>query len=413
MAEAVSMPRQGQSVETCIITIWYKQVGDEISKGDLLFSYETDKAAFDEEAKLSGILLDKFYNEGDEVPVLANIAVIGKKGEDISSFKAADQKSSEGDETVTTVDKTTKPEPSPTPLKESIKKGKIRISPRARKMAESNNIDIHEINGSGPNERIIAQDIEKVLSSPASTDYTKIESVQTDTHDSSIEKLSNIRKIIASKMTESLRNSAQLTHHISADARKILNLRKEIKIKVQEENAVNITINDIVCFALIKALKQRPEINVHFLGDKIRKFRKIHLGIAVDTERGLMVPALRNADDYSLQGLSIHIKKLAEDCRTNKVDPMLLQSEEGSFTVSNLGSYGIEMFTPVLNLPQIGILGVNTISYQARDMGDGAIGFIPVIGLSLTYDHRAIDGAPASHFLKELKDIIENLDIEL
>ena len=168
-----------------------------------------------------------------------------------------------------------------------------------------------------------------------------------------------------------------------------------------------------VCFALIKTVKQRPEMNVHFHGDKIRKFQKVHLGIAVDTERGLMVPALKNADDYSLQGLSIHIKKLAEDCRTNKIDPMLLQSEEGSFTVSNLGSYGIEMFTPVLNLPQIGILGVNTISYQARDIGDGTIGFIPVIGLSLTYDHRAIDGAPASLFLKELKDIIENLDIEL
>ena len=109
MAEAVSMPRQGQSVETCIITIWYKQVGDEILEGDLLFSYETDKAAFDEEAKSSGILLDKFYNEGDEVPVLANIAVIGKKGEDISSIKAVDQKSSEGDKTETSIDKTTKP----------------------------------------------------------------------------------------------------------------------------------------------------------------------------------------------------------------------------------------------------------------------------------------------------------------
>ena len=134
--------------------------------------------------------------------------------------------------------------------------------------------------------------------------------------------------------------------------------------------------------------------------------------MAVDTERGLMVPVLKNADDYNLSGLSSKLKTLAGDCRNGSIDPELLKAHEGSFTVSNLGAYGIEMFTPVLNIPQTGILGINTIKYEARETG-GTISFIPVIGLSLTYDHRAIDGAPASAFLKDLAEFISLFPVEI
>ena len=215
-------------------------------------------------------------------------------------------------------------------------------------------------------------------------------------------------------MHASLQNSAQLTHHLGADARRMLALRKEAK-KALEEGRVsaNITLNDMVCFAVIKALKKFPSVNTHFLGDSIRYFNKVHLALAVDTDRGLMVPVVRNADDLSITGLSSQLKEVAGACRNGSISPDLLSAEAASFTVSNLGNYGVEMFTPVINLPQSAILGVNTIVPRPADLGDGVYGFVPYIGLSLTYDHRSLDGGEATRFLKQIAIEIENLEIEL
>ena len=214
-------------------------------------------------------------------------------------------------------------------------------------------------------------------------------------------------------MHESLQNSAQLTHHLGADARRLLALRKKVKAAMAEGLDVNITLNDMICFAVIKALKKFPNANSHFLGDSMRLFKKVHLGLAVDTDRGLMVPAIKNADDLSIKGLSSQMKQVAESCRKGSVDPSLLSSEAASFTVSNLGNYGVEMFTPVINLPQSAILGVNTIIPRPKDMGDGVYGFVPYLGLSLTYNHQALDGGEATRFLKQIAIEIENLEIEL
>ncbi len=411
MAEAVFMPKQGQSVESCIITQWYKKKGDTVETGDLLFSYETDKAAFEEEARVSGTLLDIFFGEGDEVPVLSNVAVIGAPGEDTSPFRGKAENGSETDATVSVPPAATVEKPVTGAI---TLETKIRISPRARNMAGEHGVEPSRLTGSGPNGRIIARDVreylerqEDVTQKPSAPEYRKPVFTEAD-GDSQTFPLSNVRKIIAKNMAASLQNSAQLTHHLTADARRILALRKELKQKAATGSVPDITLNDMVCHAVIQTLLTTPDVNAHFLGDRIRKFSRVHLGIAVDTERGLMVPVLRNADDYSLRGLSGRLKELAGACRNGKIDPELLKSEAGSFTVSNLGAYGIEMFTPVINLPQAAILGVNTITYRPADLGDGTIGFIPVIGLSLTYDHRAIDGAPASAFLKALKTRIEN-----
>jgi len=176
---------------------------------------------------------------------------------------------------------------------------------------------------------------------------------------------------------------------------------------------VNVTINDLVCYAVTRALKKHPLANSHFLGDTLRVFNKVHLGIAVDTERGLMVPAVRNADDLNIQQLAGQLKSVAETCKKGNINPELLSSEAASFSVSNLGSYGVELFTPVINLPQVAILGVNTIINRPADLGNGVYGFVPYIGLSLTYDHRALDGAPASALLRDIRLEIENLDINL
>ena len=217
-----------------------------------------------------------------------------------------------------------------------------------------------------------------------------------------------MRKLIARTMHASLQNSAQLTHHMSADVRNILEARRKIKEGLKNgSEKQDITLNDMICMCVIRAIKKFPEINAHFLDDRIKVFNKVHLGIAVDTPRGLMVPAVKNADDMDLPTLSRELKSAADACKKGNINPELIKSTAASFTVSNLGNYGVEMFTPVINLPQSAILGVCTIINRPADLGNNTFGFVPYIGLSLTYDHRAIDGGPATLFLREIKEQIE------
>lgn len=423
MAIPVMMPRQGQSVESCIMGQWYKSVGDEVKEGDLLFSYETDKASFEEEAKADGILLAVFFDEGDEVPVLTNVAVIGTEGESVDEFAP-------GSESASSAEK----EPEPEEKEEEAPKviefdvevdetGKrIRISPLAKNMAEKMGVDVQSVKGSGPRGRIIARDVEeaaKTAQKPAakpepaakSAPVQKAQVLQTGA-DFEIKSIPNIRKLIATAMHQSLQNSAQLTHHLSADARQLLKLRKKYKTEYSEGKIQqNVTINDLVCFAVIRALEKFPQVNTHYLGDKMKWFKKVHLGLAVDTDRGLMVPALQNADDLSVTGLSWQLQQLATQARSGNVNPDLLNPEAASFTVSNLGNYGVEMFTPVINLPQTAILGVCTIVPRPKEIEEGVYGFVPVIGLSLTYNHQALDGGEATRFLAEVKEQIEGLTV--
>ncbi len=438
MATVVIMPRQGQSVESCIFTEWFKQVGDEIKKGDMLFAYETDKASFEEEAAEDGVLLGVFCDEGDEVPVLQNIAVIGQPGESITEFQPGGENvESEVVEVEESVSDVSKSEEIPAvEFKTTSANENVKISPRAKKLSQKEGVPYETIIGTGPEGRVIERDIQAYLASkpkmtPLAKEVAKKEGMQvtengtglggtvkagdlTSTNpvyaeDYEIKKLPNIRKLIAKAMHASLQNSAQLTHHLGADARRILELRKQVKAK---EGAANITINDMVCLAVIKALKKFPDANAHFLGDSVKYFNKVHLGLAVDTDRGLMVPVIKNADDLSISGLSRQFKEVAEACRQGSVDPELLSSEAASFTVSNLGNYGVEMFTPVINLPQVAILGVNTIVPRPADLGGGVYGFVPYIGLSLTYDHQALDGGMATRFLKQIAIELVNLEFD-
>lgn len=452
MAILVIMPKQGQSVESCIITELKKKNGDTVSKGDVLFTYETDKASFEEVSPASGVVLACFYGEGDEVPVLDNMMVIGDPGEDISSILPEKGIATEKEEApqISSQETTLQGGVVETPPSEETASvvattkeaaGGGFISPRARNLACKEAVDATGLAGSGPKGRIIEKDIEAVLqgrpkmtplakkliaeegllpqssgtglagtarsldlSAPVNTIYGK---------DYEDRKISNMRKIIARSMHASLQNSAQLTHHLGADARRILELRKKAKTMLEKGNLdTNITLNDLVCYCVVRALKKFPNVNTHFMGDQIRYFNKVHLGLAVDTERGLMVPVVRNADDLSIMGLARQFKEIAGACRNGSVNPDILSPEAGTFTVSNLGNYGVEVFTPVINLPQSAILGVNTIVPRPKDLGDGVYGFVPFIGLSLTYDHRSLDGGEATRFLKQIALEIENLELE-
>jgi pyruvate dehydrogenase E2 component (dihydrolipoamide acetyltransferase) len=443
MAVSIIMPKQGQSVETCIIAE-IKKKGDKVKKGEVIFSYETDKASFEEVSPQDGTVLECFYSEGDEVPVLQNVMIIGEPGENYSDLLAqtdipAAEVEKETQQAVAKVENS--PEQPPLPELQP-NKNNAPISPRAKHLAEKEAIETSPLAGSGPNGRIIEKDVRNALENrpkltPLAKKIAAEEGLQPTTSGSGLNgmaksidlsaptnavygldyedrKLPNIRKLIAKSMQASLQNSAQLTHHLGADARRILQLRKKAKAAFESgQLQVNITLNDFVCFAVIKALRKFPNVNSHFLGDSIRYFKKIHLGLAVDTDRGLMVPVVRNADDLSIIGLASQLKEVAAACRKGNVNPEILSPEAGTFTVSNLGNYGVEIFTPIINLPQSAILGVNTILPRPKDLGDGVYGFVPYIGLSLTYDHRSIDGGEATRFLKQIAEEIENLEIEL
>ncbi len=472
----VIMPKQGQSVESCIIGSILRK-GDTVKKGDILFSYETDKASFEEESPVDGTVLEVFYGEGDEVPVLDKMMIIGEPGEDYQNLlqeeqselktkneelRAKEEQRIENEELSTeNKEQGTKTKDLKSPLGDSggsqVPLGEFRdpeetiqkvplggfrgLSPRAKHLAAKEAVDISSLAGSGPGGRIIERDVKAALENrPKMTPLAKkiaasdnmepqggsglagmarsvdlVSSTNavyaTDFED---RKVTHMRKLIARAMHTSLQNSAQLTHHLGADARRILELRKQVKAANESGTlSANITLNDMVCFAVIKALKKFPNVNTHFLGDTIRYFNKVHLAVAVDTERGLMVPVIKNADDLSIVGLSNQIKELANACKTGSVNPDILSAEAGTFTVSNLGNYGVEMFTPVINLPQSAILGVNTIVPRPKDLGDGTYAFVPYIGLSLTYDHRALDGGEATQFLKQIAIEIETMESPL
>ena len=446
MATVIILPKQGQSVESCIITEIKKKKGDTVAKGDILFSYETDKASFEEESPVDGVVLECFYNDGDEVPVLLDMMVIGLPGDDYAGLlqrgsAVSSEPQAVSSEPVAKIEEPAKIEvAAPTQNSELKTQNSSFVSPRAKNLAATEAIDVSQLAGSGPNGRVIEKDVKAVLESrpkltPLAKKIAAEEGVQPQGAGSGLagtakaadllpppvnavygvdyedKKLSNMRKIIAKSMHASLQNSAQLTHHLGADARNIQNLRKKAKAAFEAGRlSANLTINDFVCFAVVKALKKFPNANSHFLGDSMRLFNKVHLGLAVDTERGLMVPAVRNADDLSITGLSNQLKEVANACKKGAIAPELLAAEAATFTVSNLGAYGVEMFTPVINLPQSAILGVNTIVPRPKDLGDGVYGFVPYIGLSLTYDHRALDGGEATRFLKQIAIEIETLE---
>jgi pyruvate dehydrogenase E2 component (dihydrolipoamide acetyltransferase) len=407
MATAVIMPKQGQSVETCIITKWYKSKGEKVFVGDVLFSYETDKAAFDLESPFEGVLLDIFFEEGAEVPVLVTVAAIGISGENTDSFNPGHSNASAASEASIASAVPEASEGLMAAKAEEIQPesdNRIRISPRAKRMAENKGLNYTDLQGSGPNGRIIARDIEKMHNEGKAVKNV----LQNDDAEYTEKHLSNVRKLIGRAMHSSLQNSAQLTHHMSADVRSLLEARQKIKNKLSaKESQQDITLNDMICWCVIKALLKFPEANSHFLEDRIKSFHKVHLGLAVDTTRGLMVPVVKNADDMDLVKLSEELKSAAEACKKGSINPELIQSTAATFTVSNLGNYGVEMFTPVINLPQAAILGVCTIINRPVNLGNNTFGFVPYIGLSLTYDHRAIDGGPATLFLKEIKEQIE------
>lgn len=433
MATPVILPRQGQSVESCLIGEWKKKVGDTVKVGDILFSYETDKSTFEEEAKIEGTLLAIFFEEGDDVPCLTNVAVIGNPGESFTEFDPNNQSQLEAEAKTEEPAKETESVSLPKVADISTQDNSasaVGVSPRARASAEAMKVDISLASPSGPKGRVIERDIIRLAQeiktgsgiggrfNPDKDANYDVSVQEGKTVPNSITeeiefediKLTNIRKVIGKNMHQSLSGMAQLTHNITFDATEIMNYRKALKTSAEKLGLPNITLNDIILYAVSRVLINHNDLNAHLFEDKIRHFKHVHLGVAVDTPRGLMVPTLFNADTKSLSQISREAKIIAKSAQEGNISPDFLTG--GTFTVSNLGMFGIESFTPVINPPQTGILGINGIIERVRNV-NGQITTYPAMGLSLTYDHRALDGAPASKFLMDLKNALENFSVLL
>lgn len=444
MATVVIMPRQGQSVESCIITAFNKKVGDTVDVGDILFSYETDKSSFEEPAPVSGKILAIFREEGDDVPCLENVLVIGNDGEDVSAFapmtdteEIAPAPKAEQPAKESSVQA---PPAVETEVAPAATQGIGSISPRARLLAEKTNADLLKAIPTGPNGRIIERDIQKLVDMGLTVSPAAKAAYTTATEGSGINgkvvlndlkapatpvaaevtvspvaayedvKLSNVRKVIAKSMHASLANMAQLTLNSSFDATKLMALRASLKGGAEKMGLANITLNDMVLFAVSRVILNHKDLNAHYLDDVIRYFNTVNIGVAVDTNRGLLVPTVFGAEKLSLNELSKSAKAVITEAQSGTINPDKLQG--GTFTVTNLGSLGIESFTPVINPPQTGILGVGTITKRIKEVNGEDVTY-PAMGLSLTFDHRALDGAPAAKFLKELCFALENFDLLL
>lgn len=447
MAIGVLMPKAGISVESCIITQWLKKTGDKIAVGDILFSYETDKASFECESTAEGTLLEIFFSDGDEVPVLVNVCAVGNPGEDASALRPAGEAAPAAPEpaAVPAAADAANPRALAAPAASTPAapvSGELKISPRARNLALSKNVDPRLAVATGPYGRVIERDIREmlekgigatsaaydaVLSGSAGayqgtgiggktgvSDLNPASSTATGAISGAAYEdiaFNGIRRAISKSMTTSLSTIPQLTHNFSFDASEILKLRENFKAKAEAFGLPNITLNDMILFAVSRILPKYPDLNAHMLdGNMIRRFKDVNLGIAVDTERGLVVPVVRQANLKSLSQIAAEAKSLAKQAQagTLSVDDM----SGGTFTISNLGSLGVENFTPVINPPQTGILGVNNIIKRPYE-ADGEIKLYPAMSVSLTYDHRAVDGAPASRFGKELCDTLASFTILL
>ena len=394
MVTEVLMPRQGQSVESCIIIEWKVNEGDTVTEGQVICDIETDKASFEVESPATGTMLGIFYPVDSDVEVLKVIAAIGEPGEDISALRPSDEGPATENTPATHPAEEKTAETAPGAGSDPVPATSKGASPRAKILAARKSVDVSTVAGSGPNGRVIERDVVAVDSTttgPTTEFPGKTKEIP----------VKGVRKLIAERMHASLQNTAQLTHNTSADARAVLSYRQKCKDAPEEDGVGSISINDIVLYATVRTLAEFPELNAHALGDRIVQFKNIHLGIAVDTPRGLIVPVIRYANLMDIKQLSSEARRLATACIEDNFDPDELRG--GTFTVTNLGALGIESFTPVLNTPEVGILGICAIQPKAV-MDDSGLAFIQHMGLSLTFDHCAVDGAPAARFLASLRE---------
>ncbi|PKO22913.1 MAG: 2-oxo acid dehydrogenase subunit E2 [Chloroflexi bacterium HGW-Chloroflexi-1] len=385
MATEVLVPPLGQTVDTVTLVQWYKAEGEQVNQGEPLFAIETDKATLDVEAPASGVLWGVSCAPGTEVAVLTRIAFIVAPGEVLAKEPGATSPLPE--KTIAQV--------ASEPQAEAARRppgGQVFISPRARRLAAEHDIPLDALQGTGPEGAIVEQDVRA---------YLEREPARPTAAEEVLERLplSGVRAIIAERMARSASTTASVTLTAEADATALVELREQLL-----EDGVQVSYNDLFLYILGRALRGHPGLNASLVGDAITLWKRIHVGVAVDTDRSLVVPVVRDVDRKGLAQIAQETRALIEAAQEGKIAPDDLKGQ--TFTLTNLGMYGIDAFTPIINLPDCAILGVGRIKTQPVWAGDH-VKPRQMVWLSLTFDHRLVDGGPAARFLQRVVQLVE------
>ncbi|EJO5349036.1 2-oxo acid dehydrogenase subunit E2 [Clostridium botulinum] len=433
MGKLEVMPKLGLTMTEGELVKWHKKEGDTIKVGETLFDVTTDKLTNNVEAKADGVVRKILVDEGTVVECLKPVAIIGDKGEDISNLLKESLQDSKKNE----VEKEVKESKEEIKDNRKIKKGeRIRISPIAKRLAKENDVDIQLLDGTGPEGRIVLKDVKayiennknNIKTSPVAGKMAKdlgvnLEELKKDgrimkedilefsqkstfavgEEDSERRvKMSTMRKVIASRMSESSKISPTVTYDIEVDMTNLKRLKDQIK------NEWKVTYTDLLVKIVSKVLIQYPLVNCSIEGDEMIFRNYVNIGVAVALEEGLVVPVVKYANQKGLKDISIEVKELAQKAKNNGLTEE--NSTGGTFTITNLGMFGIKSFSPIINQPEVAILGVNMIT-NTPVVENGEIVIKPLMNLSLTADHRAVDGAVAAQFLKEVKKYMEKPEL--
>jgi pyruvate dehydrogenase E2 component (dihydrolipoamide acetyltransferase) len=403
MAEVIRMPKMSDTMTEGVIVSWLKQVGDDIKPGDILAEVETDKATMELENYVKGTLLHIGIPAGGSVPVDALIAIVGQKGDDITALLSGASAPAAPAAKAEEVKTETVSAPATTaPTANTSTDSRVKASPLAKKIADEKGIDINSISGSGDGGRIVKRDVETFT--PASKGSSKSTVVlPTVVGQESFDEVpvSQMRKVIARRLSESKHTAPHFYLTMSINMDKVIEARKAML----EYSPVKISVNDIIIKAVAGALRKNPAANSSWLGDKIRYNHHINIGVAVAIEDGLIVPVVKFADSKSLSHISAEVKELADKAKNKKLQPS--EFEGNTFTISNLGMFGIDEFTAIINPPDACILAVGAAK-ETVIVENGQMKIGQVMKVTLSCDHRVVDGAVGSAFLKTLKELLEN-----
>ncbi|HIF14474.1 MAG TPA: 2-oxo acid dehydrogenase subunit E2 [Bacteroidetes bacterium] len=407
MVEIVRMPRLSDTMTEGVIVSWKKKIGDKVSVGDVLADVETDKATMELEAYADGVLLHIGKKAGEAVPIDVIIAIIGDKGEDIKSILDQEKETDSVKEEV--VENAAKVEEEKEPVtaadvvvsesKSDIKQTKVKASPLAKKMAKEAHIDLKNVKGTGDDGRITKRDIKLFEQNGygGSNRFSAINMEESYTD----QKVSQMRKTIAKRLSESKFTAPHFYLTIKVRMDEADKLRKAI----YETTEVKVSFNDLIIKAAAYALKEHPKVNTSWLGDVIRFYDHVHIGVAVAVDEGLLVPVVRFADAKPLTQISREVKDLGRKAKEKQLQPS--DWEGNTFTISNLGMFGIDEFTAIVNPPDACILAVGAVAEDVISV-NGVISTASMMKMTLSCDHRVVDGVTGSLFLNTVKDLLEN-----
>ncbi|KUR59891.1 dihydrolipoamide acetyltransferase family protein [Bacillus safensis] len=434
MPKEIFMPKLSSTMEVGTLLQWFKEEGDSVEIGEPLFEIMTDKINIEVEAYDDGIFLKKYYEADDQIPVNAVIGYIGETNEQVPSEPPAqsDEDSSGSSESASSDTASSSSTEAPKTPNE-----KVRATPAARKMAKDHHVAIHEVSGTGSKGRVQKRDVEAAVHSNEKdqrvsplaekvaaregidlanvagsgahgkimkSDVTAAAAQTAESSPVKTQKLAGMRKVIADRMSQSAFTAPHVTLTSEIDMTKAKEVRKQLLPAIEKETGYRLSFTEIIIHAVSNVLTRHPHINMTFEQNELHFHDDVHIGLAVAVKDGLMVPVISHANQKGLKQLTKEAKEIGRNARDQKLLPDQLKGS--TFTISNLGMYAIDTFTPIINQPEVAILGVGRIQ-EKPVVVDGEIQVRPMMGVSLSFDHRVVDGAPAAAFLTDLKKVLE------